>query len=181
MTMTHQHVNAERTSVSKSVVPTPVRRLRASTPSSRESASRVLLDVVGGGGGQSLDDETRATMEPALGFDLGTVRLHTDSRAAASADAILAKAYTVGEDIVFGAGWYRPDSAQGQRLLAHELTHVAQQRIAPATGTSIGDGLSVSDPSDSFERAADANADRIMSGGVLTRTHLGSSGRSGTA
>jgi hypothetical protein len=62
--------------------------------------------------------------------DFGRVRIHADARAADSARAVNALAYTVGRDIVFGAGQYAPGTAQGRRLLAHELTHVLQQRGA---------------------------------------------------
>jgi len=64
--------------------------------------------------------------------DFGQVRLHTDARAAESARAMNALAYTVGRDVVFGAGQYRPESPDGRRLLAHELTHVVQQSHEPA-------------------------------------------------
>ena len=64
---------------------------------------------------------------PQDGFDFGGVRLHTDGQAAASAAAIGAKAYTIGNHIVFGAGQYRPATAEGRELLAHELAHVVQQ------------------------------------------------------
>ena len=66
------------------------------------------------------------------GFDFSQVRIHTDTRAAESARAVNAAAYTVGRDIVFGEGQYQPHTAHGQRLLAHELTHVAQQDNGPA-------------------------------------------------
>jgi hypothetical protein len=74
-----------------------------------------------------LDAETRRYMETRIGFDFSKVRLHTDDRAAASARALHAQAYTVGSDIVFGAGRYAPGTAAGRHLLAHELTHVVQQ------------------------------------------------------
>jgi hypothetical protein len=178
--MTRQHASAALNAVQKpaaGVVSAAklVQRLRAPTRPTFESASRSVLRVVGGGGGQPLDDHVRAVMEPALGFDLSTVRVHTDREAAASADAIGAKAYTIGEDVVFGAGWYQPAYSDGQRLLAHELTHVVQQRIGPVVGTSIGNGLSVSDPCDLSERAAEVNADRIMSNTAPARLRRESS------
>lgn len=126
-----------------------------------------VLDVVGRGGGQPLDDSVRAGMERALGTDLGDVRVHNDGAAAASARAVQAHAYTVGNEVVFGAGQYQPDTPAGQRVLAHELTHVVQQRSGPVDGTATGDGIAVSDPSDRFEQAAEANADRVMSEGSL--------------
>jgi hypothetical protein len=78
--------------------------------------------------GQPLDPPTRAFLEPRFGHDFSTVRVHTDPVAARSAGAIAAQAYTVGSDMVFGAGRYAPASRDGQRLLAHELAHVLQQQ-----------------------------------------------------
>jgi hypothetical protein len=75
----------------------------------------------------SLDAATRAEFELRYGTDLSAVRVHRDARAAASAAAINAEAYTVGGDVVFGAGRYRPDTPSGRRLLAHELAHVVQE------------------------------------------------------
>ena len=77
--------------------------------------------------GRPLDEETRAFMEPRFGYDLSTVRLHTDARSAQSATAMNARAYTVGRHIVFAHGQYSPGSESGRSLLAHELTHTAQQ------------------------------------------------------
>jgi hypothetical protein len=82
-------------------------------------------------GGRGLGEETRAFMEPRFGHDFSQVRVHTDAQAAESARAMRARAYTVGRDIVFANGAYDPRSADGQRLLAHELTHVVQQEHAP--------------------------------------------------
>jgi len=114
--------------------------------------------------GQPLDHEIRQGMESALGADLGSVRVHTGAEAHRSAQALEARAYTVGEDIVFGAGEYRPGSPSGQRTLAHELTHVVQQRSGPVDGTDIGSGIALSHPSDRFEQAAERNADRVIAG-----------------
>jgi hypothetical protein len=127
--------------------------------------SSPVLDVVGRGGGQALDAHTRKGMEQALDADLSDVRIHHDSAASASAQAVQAHAYTVGSDVVFQSGLYQPDTPTGQRMLAHELTHVVQQRSGPVEGSATGDGIAVSDPSDRFERAAEANAERIMSAG----------------
>lgn len=78
--------------------------------------------------GQPLDPATRAFMEPRFDHDFSKVQVHTDQDAAQSAEAMAAQAYTVGADIVFGNERYRPASRDGQRLLAHELAHVLQQR-----------------------------------------------------
>jgi Domain of unknown function (DUF4157) len=77
--------------------------------------------------GESLDPQTRANMESRFGHDFSKVRVHTNERGARSAQALNALAYTVGDDIVFGAGQYAPFSCGGQKLLAHELAHVVQQ------------------------------------------------------
>lgn len=82
--------------------------------------------------GQPLDAGTRAFMEPRFGRDFGGVRVHTDSQAAQSAQAVNARAYTVGNNVVFGAGEYAPGTEAGRKLLAHELTHVVQQRASSA-------------------------------------------------
>jgi hypothetical protein len=116
------------------------------------------------GGGSPLDTTTRVQMEQALGTDLSSVRVHTDGAAADSAKSLGAHAYTVGDDVVFGQGKYEPASDTGQRTLAHELTHVVQQRSGPVEGTPTGGGINLSDPNDRFERAAESNADAIMSG-----------------
>ena len=78
--------------------------------------------------GQPLDVATRALMESHFGQDLGDVRVHTDAHAAESAAAIGANAYTVGHEVVFGAGEYAPKTTEGRALLAHELAHTIQQR-----------------------------------------------------
>ena len=79
------------------------------------------------GSGRPLDPDTRAFFEPRFGTDFSHVRVHTDALAAESARAFTARAYTVGRDLVFGAGQYAPRSNEGLRLLSHELTHVVQQ------------------------------------------------------
>ncbi|GLZ76506.1 hypothetical protein Afil01_13130 [Actinorhabdospora filicis] len=118
-------------------------------------------DVVNSGGGSALDTETRSDMEGRFGTSFSDVRVHTDGQAAASAKAVNAQAYTVGNNIVFQR--YEPGTEAGKHMLAHELTHVVQQRSGPVDGTPTGGGISVSNPSDRFEREAVANADRLMS------------------
>ena len=80
--------------------------------------------------GEPLDAGTRAAMEPRFGHDFGKVRVHNDSRATESARAVNARAFTVGHDIVMGAGQFYPRTPAGHRLLAHELAHVVQQSRA---------------------------------------------------
>jgi hypothetical protein len=89
--------------------------------------ARARLTGTHGRGGEPLPATERAFFEPRLGFDFSSVRIHTGSAAAASARAVGAKAYTVGRRVVFGAGQWAPGTADGRRLIAHELTHVVQQ------------------------------------------------------
>ena len=93
--------------------------------------------------GQPLDPAPRTFMESRFGHDFSSVRVHTDQLAARSAAAVAAHAYTVGSDMVFGSGRYAPASRDGQRLLAHELTHVAQQAGAPGSRRRAGSGVAV--------------------------------------
>lgn len=83
------------------------------------------------GAGQPLSDFSLEFFEPRFGFDFSQVRIHADRRAADLANRFNARAFTFGSHIVFGAGQFRPNSKEGQRLLAHELTHVVQQGYAP--------------------------------------------------
>lgn len=80
------------------------------------------------GGGQPLSNSAREYMEPRFGHDFSQVRVHTDSKANSVARSINARAFTLGQDIVFSSGQYVPGSSKGQHLLAHELTHVIQQK-----------------------------------------------------
>jgi len=120
-------------------------------------------DVVGSGGGSPLAPDVKGEMESRLGHDFSDVRVHNDSQAHESARSVNAHAYTVGSNVVFQRDRFDPSSSEGKTMLAHELTHVVQQRSGPVDGTSTGGGIKVSDPSDRFEREASANAERAMS------------------
>jgi len=85
--------------------------------------------------GQPMQETSRKFFEPRFGHDFSNVRLHTDSVAAKSAQSINALAYTTGNNIVFNNGQYTPETPSGQRLLAHELTHVVQQGAAAEAKT----------------------------------------------
>jgi hypothetical protein len=141
-------------------------------PVKRASA---LVDNALSSAGEPLDRRTRALMEPRLGFDLGRVRVHTGARAAASARAVSAQAYTVGQDLVFDHGRYQPDADDGKRLLAHELTHVVQQSRGPVSGRPSPDGLLLSAPDDPFEREAQQVASDVVfaAGDYSPDTHTG--------
>jgi hypothetical protein len=111
----------------------PVLQRQASSDAAVDASPPVVNDVLQSPG-QPLDAATRAFMEPRFGHDFGQVRVHTDARAAESARAVNASAYTVGRDIVFASGHFAPGTQAGRHLLAHELTHVVQQApgVAPA-------------------------------------------------
>ncbi|WP_318210594.1 MULTISPECIES: DUF4157 domain-containing protein [unclassified Streptomyces] len=127
---------------------------QAEQPTVQRSAVHDVLRT----SGRPLDDETRTDMETRLGADFSDVRVHDDTAARASAAQVGARAYTSGNHVVLGVG------GADQHTLAHELTHVIQQRQGPVAGTDNGAGLRVSDPSDRFEREAESNATRAMRG-----------------
>lgn len=105
------------------------------------------------GGGRPLDRGVRERTEPSLGESLADVRVHTGDGAAALARAVSARAFTVGSDVFFAPGEYRPGTPSGNELIAHELAHVVQQRGAPQSGP-----LTVSQPGEALEREAEAAA-----------------------
>jgi hypothetical protein len=113
-----------------------------------------IVDEVLRSSGQPLDSQTRAFVEPRFNYDFSHVRVHTNDRAAESAQAVGALAYTVGRNVVFGAGRYEPGSASGMRLLAHELSHTIQQRAASNSPASLRLDLGSADSP--AEREADS-------------------------
>jgi Domain of unknown function (DUF4157) len=137
------------------------RMLEEDEQESQSGPHAQVLDVVSSGG-QPLPADTRAEMESKLGQDFSDVRVHTDGAAQESAAGVQANAYTVGSHIAFADGAYDPSSDAGRTTLAHELTHVVQQRSGPVDGTPAGGGIAVSDPGDRFERQAAATAEQVM-------------------
>ncbi len=126
------------------------------TESSAKQAPSVVNDTLRSSG-DPLDRETRTQMEDRFGYDFSRVRILSDGQAAESARAINAEAYTVGEQIVFGGGHYAPQTESGRWLLAHELTHVIQQRgdaVAPtqADGRAIQRDEDVKEDFDTEQR-----------------------------
>lgn len=107
-----------------------------------------------------LEASTRTQMEAAFGEDFGDVRVHTGSDAEKLNQELNARAVTRGRDIYFAAGEYHPATREGQELLAHELTHVVQQRDAPSGLQTAA----ISQPGDRFEQEADASAQMALSG-----------------
>jgi hypothetical protein len=112
--------------------------------------------------GQPLDSQTRAFMEPRFGHDFSRVRVHADERAAESASAVNAQAYTVGRDLVFARDQFQPGTTAGARLLAHELSHVVQQENAPGS-SALGIGAAATP----LEEQANHAAGAVVSGGHL--------------
>ncbi|WP_444439493.1 eCIS core domain-containing protein [Pseudomonas sp. A6] len=123
--------------------------------------------------GQPLASEARGFFEPRFGHDFARVRVHADARADASAQAVQARAYTVGHDLVFAAGQYRPQSPEGRQLLAHELTHVLQQgpglRRKPADKPKAAapDPLCAKFDFDKARKAVEAQAKLAAKGDLL--------------
>ncbi|UCG25601.1 MAG: DUF4157 domain-containing protein [Chloroflexota bacterium] len=111
------------------------------------------------GGGHSLDPKIAGKAGKAMGENFSDVNVHSDSQADDLSRQLGAKAFTTGNDIFFQSGAYDPGSSDGQRLIAHELTHVSQQSGNPPSGQGK---LTVNDPNDQYEKEADAVADRIM-------------------
>jgi hypothetical protein len=109
------------------------------------------------GGGRSLPGPVKARMEAAFGHDFSHVRIHTDAAAKDASQQVSAHAFAMGPDIYFGAGEFRPGSAEGERLIAHELTHVVQ-----ADEGRLPSGGGVSKPTDAAEVEAYANESIIL-------------------
>lgn len=134
-----------------------------------DSVNRVLMQP-----GRPLDADTRGFMESRFGNDFSAVRVHDDSAANASAHDVDAHAYTVGQDIVFGAGQYQPQTDSGRYLLAHELAHTVQQQGLQRSGIS---NLTDFGPDyRRLEHEADLAADRVMRGDSLVQRGLSAGG-----
>jgi hypothetical protein len=122
-----------------------------------------------GRSGEKLDDSTSSRLSQGFGVDPSNVELVRDD---ASTTGVQAKAYTVDNKIVVPSS-FDTSSTDGQRTLAHEFTHVQQQASGPVDGTPAAGGVSVSDPSDRYEREAESNADRVMGGGFADVAQAG--------
>ncbi len=147
--------------------------------------------------GQPLDRTTRAFMEPRFGYDFSRVRVHTDAEAARSAEQVNARAYAVGDHLVFAGGLFAPRSGAGTQLLAHELAHVVQAgggtggatlRRAPAGGTpppppsEASLRVSIMDTLEAAKRTAVADlADAIVRGDQAYLSGLGLSSKQVTS
>lgn len=151
--------------------------LHSATAESRFKGAPGIVHDVLRSPGQPLEASTRTLMESRFGHDFSRVRVHADTQAAESARAVNAQAYTVGSQIVFGAGQYAPVMSEGRQLLAHELAHVVQQtrtqttalqRKAPAQNVPLCPSVSVLegelDFSDPNTKQAYLDANCITSG-----------------
>lgn len=110
------------------------------------------------GSGQALDGQMAQRAGQTMGRDFSDVTVHTDSSADQLSRQLGAKAFTTGNDIYFREGAYNPGSSDGQHLIAHELTHVAQQGSAAPVQAK----MTVNDPNDQYEAEADSVADVVM-------------------
>ncbi len=109
--------------------------------------------------GRPLDSDTRTSMESHFGHNFGQMRVHTDAKATESARAVNAQAFTVGHNVVFATGRYKPGTNKGQRLLAHELAHVVQQKAVVAQAPR-----DISKPGDRYEQEAERVGDSLLDG-----------------
>jgi hypothetical protein len=110
-------------------------QMKPAGPGSAHSATAPpIVHQVLNSPGRPLDAATRAFMEPRFGHDFSDVRVHADEHAMDSARRIHARAYTVGQDVVFAGNQFSPGTTEGKKLLAHELTHVVQQEQARFAG-----------------------------------------------
>ena len=135
-----------------------------STQSAKGNTQNLSEALSNPSSGQSLDSGARAVLEPKFGHSFENIKIHADSRADELSKSVNARAFTTGQDVYFRQGEYQPNSADGRHLLAHELTHTIQQSRGTVSGTSIGDGVAVSDPGDSFEQEASVASDMVARG-----------------
>ncbi|GAA2261322.1 hypothetical protein GCM10010145_30690 [Streptomyces ruber] len=154
--------------------PEPAQRAAAGDHTDEEPV-RPAAHAVLRSAGRPLEAPLRTEMEARLGADFSRVRLHTGISAERSAQELGARAYTSGEHVVLGS------QGADKHTLAHELTHVIQQRQGPVSGTDSGGGLRVSDPSDRFERAAETNAKRVMAAPPPSVARTGNDGHTDAA
>jgi len=138
------------------------RRAEGPTELDDETAERISQAR---GSGQSLDSRVQEQMSEAMGHDFSSVRVHTSPEADDLNRQLGAKAFTTGRDVFFREGAYDPHSSSGKELIAHELTHVAQQSTGAVQ--SVG-RMTVNAPGDAFEQEADAVAKQVAAPGMTS-------------
>ena len=136
---------------------------RVRSASYSHQATQVVHDALRSPG-QPLDARDRSYFGARFGHDFGNVRIHADSDAATSADAVDAAAYTVGSDVIFGRDRYRPASTRGRQLIAHELAHVIQQ---DAAATAADGPLTIEPAGSPAEQEARSAASTVCAGGYM--------------
>jgi hypothetical protein len=132
----------------------------------REAGNRAVTNLLAGSSGKPLDRRTREEMESKFGQDFGDVQIHSGEATAKAALSAGARAITHGRDIVFGPGFYAPATADGKKLIAHELAHVVQQNRPAGPSAS-------SAAAESEARQAGASAVAGQSASVHTSASVG--------
>ncbi len=140
-------------------IPLDIQRYAGQVSGGTGSTAPASVNHVLASSGRPLESALRQDMEQRFGRDFSRVRVHSSIAAEQSAREVNANAYTVGHNIVFGAGRFTPRTYEGRRLIAHELTHVVQQRSA---GNALQSKLKVGPVGDVYEREADRIADNLM-------------------
>src|SRR5215467_387205 len=143
-----------------------MKKVRRSSSSDRSSVESGLSRVTDVSPGRPLDPATRHRLEAGFGHSFDKVRIHADAAADEAARAEGAVAFTVGQDIFFGAGALSPQTDGGMRLLAHEAAHVVQQSAADA---AAGDSSLATADYLSLEQAADAASAAVVAGHMPPR------------
>ena len=150
-------------------VPLFLQKNSASTGAGKTQKNTGIGDAIrqANHGGSNLPVHSKHGLESSLGHDLSDVRVHNSEQHNYLAKLLNAKAFTVGSDIYFGKGHYRPGTRDGDRLLAHELTHVVQQSSGNLQASQLEPGLRMSEANDRYEKEADRVADSFVNrGGV---------------
>ena len=138
LSMPSDPLEREADAVADQVMRSPSGAVHVGGSRSAAPVSGSTSGLLPAGGGRALDGSVRQAMEPRFGASFGSVRVHDGSSAATFAEGFSARAYTVGEHVVFGAGEYQPHGDAGRRLIAHELVHVLQQRSrVPASRAAV--------------------------------------------
>ena len=135
---------------------------RTANDAAESSDGSIGQRIQAASGGDSLESGIQQHLEQNLGADLSGVQIHTNPEADRLSRSVNAIAFTTGQDIFFSAGSYNPRSSEGQQLIAHEVVHTMQQANGAVAGAPTADGVSISDPADSFEQEADRIAQQVM-------------------
>jgi len=167
---TGRREDLEETAASPVTVQTSVAGAATGVPTTGVTASSVAGSL---GPGRPIEPAVRHSMESFFGHDFGSVRIHTDTHADGVARSVHARAFTVGDQIGFAAGSFRPGTPDGARLLAHELTHVVQQ--SRGLGGDILD-RGIGSPNDTYEAEAERSAERHAHGQGATLAGGGAAG-----